>query len=75
MGKKKSSRTAGQISLFWGESDKAYADAIRTAADEAKDKLGKNGNTPKWLEVVESRGRFDEDGDFFFQVAVRVGWV
>ncbi len=58
--------------MFWGQSFESYDAAIAAAVETARQNLA--GKTLEWLEVIESRGGFD-DGRLQYQTSVRIGYA
>ena len=68
-----STNTAGQMSIFYGQSEESYDSAIKTAVTQAGTDLP--GKTLEWFEVIEFRGGIKTGNVAQFQVAIRVGYA
>ena len=72
-GTKGSNAIGGPMETFWGQSPVSVSDAIQQAVSAANLQLGP-GTTLEWLELIETRGGFD-NGILQFQVVVRIGYI
>ncbi|MET3134968.1 flavin-binding protein dodecin [Oxalobacteraceae bacterium GrIS 1.11] len=61
----------GAMGLFWGQAAGSIENAIQQAVDAAQATFA--GATLEWLELVETRGGFDQ-GVLQYQVSVRIGY-
>ncbi len=57
-----------EIITLVGISCESISDAVKTAVEEANTKY-----QVSWFEVVDQRGRFNQDGKIEYQVTVKIG--